>query len=93
MVHPDNFNDNLSIKRKPDGSYINYETKFVGQVAKYYVHGAKFAILWTILPMMLLSGSIIDESPRIQILSSTASSSVMTSSDNDDAILRQITYY
>lgn len=86
------FNDLLSIKLKSKESYHKYEPKFTAKIEKIHHHGITLAINQSILAMMLLSESNIDEVKQIQILSSATSGSVVTSSDNDDAIVTQITY-
>lgn len=55
-------------------------------------HSTTLALHQSILAMMILSGSKIDETQRIPILSPAASGSLNTSSDNNDAFFTQITY-
>lgn len=86
------FNDLLSSKRKTHESYQAYEAKFATQVAKYHAHGKPLAIHESILAMMLLSGSNIDDGQRIPILSSASSNDAIYSTDTDADIVVRFTY-
>lgn len=81
-----------SVKRNATDSYKSYEDTFASQVAKFSAHVNELMIHESLLAMMLMSGSNIDDAQRIQILLSASSKTVISSTATVAAILTAITY-
>lgn len=80
------FNDELGITLKMNESYLNYEARFAAQVSKYQSHGTTLQLHQSILAMILFSGSNIDYTPRVPIISAAGADLAIQLDDNEDII-------
>lgn len=88
----DDFKELLHFRRGPNESFQNYEARFSAQVAKLNGHGKAASLHESLLGLMLLAGSLIDDSKRFSILSSVDGRECVTLERHSDSVLSQMKY-
>lgn len=86
------FTDPLALRRALKERFIKYKAKFVIQIAKLNAHDSAVSLHESLLEMMLLAGSSIDDSQRILILTAADGRQYTAMEPSNDTIVSHIKY-
>ena len=86
------FTQLLGLRRGANETFKDYEARFSAQVGKLNAHGPAASLHESLLGMMLLAGSSVDDAQRIPILSSVGGRESVTLEQDSDSVIAQIKY-
>ena len=80
------FTDLITTKRGTSETFRNFESRYAAQISKYNANGNSIQFSEALSALMLLSNSGIDDSQRISILSSVATSNSEDVPDGSETV-------